>query len=228
MNKFHIISPCYNHQCYLDKCIDSIESQDYPKDLISMTIIDDNSKTPLKTKETSFCLKIIKNKERMYPAYNRYIEYSKVKDRDIVIFLDGDDWLTDEKCLSTINQIYQENKIHWSISNHKIYKNDRLKVLPSFVDLPLVIDKPKICHLRSGYGYVWNKMDIDWIKYQGNYIKWMTDWNENLFALKNYGPAYKINSSLSVYNQDTSKTRKENNNYREMINYFKEKTLDMN
>ena len=54
MNKFHIITPCYNHQLYLDRCIESIENQDYQKDLIKMTIIDDNSLIPLKTKETSF------------------------------------------------------------------------------------------------------------------------------------------------------------------------------
>ena len=220
MNKFHIITPCYNHQLYLDRCIESIENQDYPKDLIKMTIIDDNSLVPLKTKETSFVLKKIKNKKRMHPGYNRYIVYSNVDDNDLVVFLDGDDWLSDNKCLHTINKVYQNNKITWSISNHKIYKNKKTKIIPSFVNLPLVVDKPKICHLRCGYGYVWNKMEESWIKYNDNYIKWMTDWNENLFALKNYGQPYKIESSLSVYNQDTSKTRKENNDYKEMIKFF--------
>jgi glycosyltransferase involved in cell wall biosynthesis len=223
MNKFHIITPCYNHQEYLDKCIGSIESQDYPKELVSMTIIDDSSKFPLKTKETSFNLKIIRNNERMHPAYNRYLVYSKVKNDEIILFLDGDDWLSDNKCLSTISRIYKDNDINWAISNHKIYKNNKIKVIPSFVTLPLIIDKPKICHLRSGYGYVWNNMEEDWIKYKNNYIKWMTDWNENIYAIKNFGQPYKIESSLSVYNQDTSKTRKENKNYIEMINFFKNK-----
>ncbi len=220
MNKFHIITPCYNHQLYLDRCIESIENQDYPKDLIKMTIIDDNSLIPLKTKETSFNLKIIKNKIRMHPAYNRYIVYNNVNDNDIIVFLDGDDWLSDNKCLHTINNVYQNNKISWSISNHKIYKNKKTKIIPSYVDLPLLVGKPKICHLRCGYGYVWNKMEESWIKKNNKYIKWMTDWNENLFALKNYGQPFKIESSLSIYNQDTSKTRKENNDYKEMIKFF--------
>ncbi len=55
--KFHIITPCYNHQIYLDRCIKSVENQDYPKNLITMTVIDDNSEVPLKTDETSFYLK---------------------------------------------------------------------------------------------------------------------------------------------------------------------------
>tara|TARA_B100001093_G_C26593912_1_gene912802 strand:+ start:21 stop:698 length:678 start_codon:yes stop_codon:yes gene_type:complete len=223
LNKFHIISPCYNFQNYLDKCIESVELQEYPKDLITMTIIDDYSDIPLKTKEVTFSLKIIRNNERMHPAFNRFIVYSKCEDNEIIIFLDGDDWLSDCKCLSVLNNIYNENDIKWSISNHKVYKDQKLKVIPSFVNLPLESEKPKICHLRSGYGYVWNKINIDWIKYNNSFIKWMTDWNENIYAIKNFGQPYKINSSLCVYNQDSSKTRKENNNYKEMINFISNK-----
>ena len=66
-------------------------------------------------------------------------------------------------------------------------------------------------------------MNINWIRYQDNYVKWMTDWNENIFAIKNFGQPFKINSSLSIYNQDTTKTRKENKNYKEMINFLVKK-----
>lgn len=223
MNRFHIISPCFNHQEYLNKCIKSIEEQDYPKEKIIMTIVDDYSKVPLTTFENSFFIKKIRNKERMHPGFNRYLCIKETNDNDIIVFLDGDDWFSDSKCLKVLNQIYNENKIHWSISNHKIFKNDKLKIVPVNVNLPLEVDKPKICHLRAGYGYVWNKMDIDWLIFNNEYIKWMTDWNENLYALKNFGQPYKINSSLSVYNQDTSKTRKENKNFNEMIKFFKNK-----
>ena len=36
MNQFEIIIPVYNCQKYLDKCIESIELQDYPKELINI------------------------------------------------------------------------------------------------------------------------------------------------------------------------------------------------
>ena len=221
--KFHIITPCYNHQIYLDRCIKSVEDQDYPKNLITMTVIDDNSEVPLKTEETSFYLKKLVNQKRMFPAFNRYQVYSNCDDNVIIIFLDGDDWLNDSRCLSLINKIYNQNEICWTISNHKTFKNNRTKILPTFVTLPLEIDKPKICHLRSGYGYVWNKMDLDWLKFEEENIRWMSDWNENLFALKNFGQPYKIESSISTYNLDTSKTRNENNNFKDMINFFKNK-----
>jgi len=226
MNTFQIIIPVYKYQIFLDKCLESIECQDYPKNLIKAVVIDDFSPEPLKLIKTSFKVDLIRNKDRMYAGYNRYMQYSKSNDKDILIFLDGDDWLTDNKCLKIINKIYRENNIHWSISNHKLYKNEKLKIIPNTVNLPLLTDKPKICHLRCGYGYVWNKMNSDWIKINNNeYIKWMTDWNENLFALKNFGPPFKISCSLSVYNLDTTKTKNENKNYSDMISIFKNKMI---
>lgn len=223
MNNFEIIIPAYNCQTYLNKCLDSIEIQDYNLDSVNVTIIDDNSEPPLEANKYSFTFEIIRNSKRMHAGYNRFKKYTKCKDNDIIIFLDGDDWFIDNKCLKVINKIYQENKISWSISNHKAYRNNRLKVIPNFVNLPLELDKPKIVHLRCGYGYVWNKMTEDDIKVGNEYIKWMTDWNENLYAIKKYGQPYKINCSLVVYNLDTSKTKKENDNYNEMLNWFKNK-----
>lgn len=223
MNKFQIIIPCYNYQKYLNKCLESIENQEYSKDLIFVNIIDDNSEIPLKTEKFNFNIKLIKNTKRQFAAFNRYKIYSKTNDNDIIIFLDGDDWLVDSKVLKIINNVFINNKISWAISNHRTFKNGKNSILPTFVNLPLELEKPKICHLRCGYGYVWNKMDIEWLKMDNEYIKWMTDWNENLYALKNFGQPYKIESSLSVYNLDTNKTRNENNNYRSMIEWFKVK-----
>ena len=59
--------------------------QDYPKDCIKMTLIDDSSKYQLKTEETSFKIKKIRNLKRMYMAYNRFIAFSESNDNDIQI-----------------------------------------------------------------------------------------------------------------------------------------------
>lgn len=225
MNHFEIIIPVYKCQKYLDKCIESIELQDYPKELINITIIDDKSEPKLNIIKTSFNVDLIQNNKRMYAGYNRYLKYSKCNDNDIIIFLDGDDWFVDNKCLGIIDNVYRNNKIHWSISNHKIYKDNKVKVMPSFINLPLELDKPKICHLRCGYGYVWNNMTENYLDVDKSYIRWMSDWNENLYAIKNYGQPFKIDCSLVVYNLDTMKTKKENNNYNEMIVWFQNKYL---
>ena len=66
-------------------------------------------------------------------------------------------------------------------------------------------------------------MNESYLDVNKNYIRWMSDWNENLYAIKNYGQPFKINCSLVVYNLDTMKTKKENNNYKEMISWFQTK-----
>ena len=228
MNNFLIIIPCYilkqSDIKYLNYCLKSIEGQEYPKNLIKISIIDDNSIIPIKV-NTNLNYRLIRNEKRMYPAYNRYNQYKLCPDNDIIIFLDGDDWFIDTKCLKIIDNIYSNNDIKWSLSNHKTFKNGKLNFLPVNVKVPKEIDKPYICHLRCGYGYVWNKMDINWIKMDGNFIRWMSDWNEILYALNNYGQPFKINTSLIVYNLESNKTKNENNNYKNMINFFKSKLL---
>lgn len=223
MKKFNIIIPVYNHKEFLKKCLNSIEIQEYPKELIFVYIIDDNPNDKYNVPKHNFEIFYKKNKERMHPAFNRYSIYTKINDNDLILFLDGDDWLVDSKVLNLLNNIYSNNDICWSISNHKLFKNGNIRVKPYFVNSKLIIDKPCICHLRCGYGYIWNKMKIDWIIMNKKYIKWMSDWNENLFALKYHGQPFKINSSLCVYNLDTVKTKNENTNYNEMIVYFKNK-----
>jgi len=221
-HKFKFIIPVYNNQEYLDVCLESIKNQNYDIKLISIVVIDDFSDQEINTRNLDN-ITLIRNKKRMYPAYNRFIVYSKAEDNELLIFLDGDDWLTDKNNLNLINKIYSENDIKWSISNHKIFLNDKIKIKPCFVSNEINNTRPKICHLRIGYGYVWNNMPIEWIKKDNKYIKWMTDWNENLWAFNKYGKPFKINCCLSVYNMDTSKTRKENKNYDDMINYFNNK-----
>ena len=95
-----------------------------------------------------------------------------------------------------------------------------------YFDFHLMVDfKKKSKELYLDYIVKINNDKECWIKKDNKFIKWMTDWNENLYALKYFGLPYKINSCLCVYNQDTNKTRTENNNFKEMINFFKNKFI---
>ena len=65
MNKFQIIIPVFKYQEFLDKCIDSIINQEYPKDLIKIHIIDDFSDEPLKINCNELDINLIRNKEKI-------------------------------------------------------------------------------------------------------------------------------------------------------------------
>ena len=64
MKKFNIIIPVYNHKEFFKKCLNSIEKQEYPKELIFVYIIDDNP-----------------NDKYNVPKYNFEIFYKKFKER---------------------------------------------------------------------------------------------------------------------------------------------------
>ena len=101
--KFKIIVPSYNSEKWIDKTSSSIVSQNYKN--YDVTIIDDcstdvNQRNIIK----SYCekynstfnkWKFLLNKKRMFALYNIYngIYCSSCNKDDVVIILDGDDWL---------------------------------------------------------------------------------------------------------------------------------------
>lgn len=98
-----IITPVYNAQDYIGRCIESVITQDYRN--YTMYIIDDAStdKTLEVVHDTLSRLKfsgkveVIKNKENVGAVFN---QISTIKSRcspnDIVMLLDGDDWLVND------------------------------------------------------------------------------------------------------------------------------------
>ena len=50
--------------------------------------------------------KIINHKERRYQGFSRYIIYKNIPDEYILVFLDGHNWLYNEKVLEKINTQY--------------------------------------------------------------------------------------------------------------------------
>ena len=60
----------------------------------------------------TFDLKIIKNKKRLGPAYSRWIALQETKPEEIIIFLDGDDWLSYAEILDYLDICYQDKTIN--------------------------------------------------------------------------------------------------------------------
>ena len=111
MIKFKIVIPCYNCEKWIGTTIDSIAGQDYED--FECLIIDDISTD----KTTSVVMdKILDDKrfslrantEKKYALKNLYDGFAHLSqdDEDVLITVDGDDWLYDEKVLERLNQIY--------------------------------------------------------------------------------------------------------------------------
>jgi glycosyltransferase involved in cell wall biosynthesis len=114
-NKIVIVTPVYNADKYIKKCIESVKMQDY-NNYIQIVIDDcstDNTPKLLKKelKENSK-LKFIKNENRVGALANQIKAILSLDDETIVVLLDGDDCLEfNPDIFRYINNIYQDENI---------------------------------------------------------------------------------------------------------------------
>jgi glycosyltransferase involved in cell wall biosynthesis len=112
-----IITPFYNSEKYVQKMISSAASQNYTK--FKQYIFDDMStdnsvniiKDNIKASDDRF--EIITNKEKFYSCGNHWqcLQKEEIKDDDVCITLDGDDWFADEYVLDRVNCYYGDPNI---------------------------------------------------------------------------------------------------------------------
>jgi glycosyltransferase involved in cell wall biosynthesis len=114
-NKFRIITPSYNNADWAEYNIASVLNQTYTN--YEVIYIDDAS-----TDNTVELVKsmvqndprftIIEHTVNMGATYN-YMNYSTkdADDNDIIVMLDGDDWLFDENVLEKLNNFYSEHDV---------------------------------------------------------------------------------------------------------------------
>tara|TARA_R110000824_G_scaffold74491_4_gene189346 strand:- start:543 stop:1283 length:741 start_codon:yes stop_codon:yes gene_type:complete len=110
-NHFKIIIPLYNAHHWIRFCVKSVKEQDY--DNFQCIILDDLStdksaeiiKDEIKDDERFV---LIENTEKAFALKNIYdgICASTPQPEDIILTLDGDDWLPNAGVLKTLNDIY--------------------------------------------------------------------------------------------------------------------------
>ena len=119
-NKFKIIIPSYNNEKWIEYNIASILNQTYEN--YEVLYIDDNSSD--NTNKLVFDMVgknpnwyIIRNENNMrrgfnISPYNNHIQTFFKDNEDILVFIDGDDWLYDDDVLKNLNNFYN-NKDCW-------------------------------------------------------------------------------------------------------------------
>ena len=173
MNKFKIVVPMYNVEKWVKNTINTIKKQSYRN--FECVIIDDIStdssysvvKELIKDDDR---FELIKNTEKKFALRNIYegIEHLKPDVNDIVVTVDGDDWLYNYNVLEKVNQVYMQNNcfITYGIS---VYLDDLKKGLvmpngsepfpPQVVANSLFRDYRWVSsHLRTFKYGLWNKI----------------------------------------------------------------------
>lgn len=126
LKNFVFVVPSRNNELWCERNLVSMMTQQYP----SFRIIYINDASTDNTESMVLDLvkkynfekrfKLISNKKQMKMAYNRYIAGHMCQDDEIIVGVDGDDWLVHDQVLSMLNLAYQDPNV-WLTYGQMIY-----------------------------------------------------------------------------------------------------------
>jgi len=173
-----IVSCFWNVGEYITKCIDSVMNQEFKN--FEMYLVDDmsndNTIDIIKNKiKDDKRFKLIINTEKKYKLKNiddLLMDESLFDDEDIIVELDGDDWLENTNVLSLINNKYENNKNLWITNGSFVYSDGRFgfssKVNPETVRTDTFL----FSHLRTWKVHLWRNIEQkSFLDENGEYFK---------------------------------------------------------
>lgn len=172
-----IVTTLYNCENYIEKCLGSIIGQSFTdfKCYITNDLSTDNSIKLAKSMiEDDDRFIIINNKEKLYQPgnYDQVIRNnSDISDDEIIVEVDGDDWLPNSNVLTKVNEIYS-NKDIWITNGSFIYSNGNIGFSSKQkIDNNLRKNQMTCSHLRTWKAFLWRNIKQDDLKDE-NSVYW--------------------------------------------------------
>jgi len=179
-NKFIVIVPVYNSEIYIEKCLSSIISQNYNN--FNLVVMDDCSTdgtytilyNMLKHQQNAT---VYMNDVRMSSASGNIaaaIKLFSFGKEDIIVTVDGDDFLYNSNVLSYLNDVYQDTYIYMTYGQYIPMSKSYGKFCKPIVDTRTYRKSGQwvASHLRTFKNKLWHKIkDNDLRDKQGNYYK---------------------------------------------------------
>ena len=186
-NHFKIIIPLYNVEKWIKVCIRSVKAQSHKNfECILMDDISTDGTANIIKKEiendTRFTL--VTNTEKSYALKNIYdgIALSKPNDEDIIVTLDGDDWLANPNVLSTLSDRYNTSDCWITYGSYAEYPTSIRGKFARSIPESLIIKKQlrkqpwMSSHLRSFKYKLWRQIEKkDLLDEKGNFYKMTWD-----------------------------------------------------
>jgi glycosyltransferase involved in cell wall biosynthesis len=173
-----IVTTAYNCQDYIEKCIGSLMGQNFTdfKCYITDDLSTDNTVNVVKNMikgDDRFIL--IENKVKMYQPgnYDQVIrDNHDIDDNEIIVEVDGDDWLPDSKTLSRINEVYSNPDV-WIANGSFRYSNGTKGFSSKQENFDnLRGSRFTASHIRTWRAFLWRKINQEDLKDEnGNYWK---------------------------------------------------------
>tara|TARA_B100000085_G_scaffold283356_1_gene313839 strand:- start:7492 stop:9117 length:1626 start_codon:yes stop_codon:yes gene_type:complete len=166
---FKIIIPVYNSEGWINKCLESVKNQNYSN--FECIVCDDMSTdgTWQNIEKLNLDNRFIrvKNVEKKYALknINDGIEILKPSKQDVILVLDGDDWLSTPGVLSEINNIYNEKECWMTYGSFIRFPDgvvgEEATAYPESVvkDNSFRTDLWRASHLKTFKYFLWNNID---------------------------------------------------------------------
>jgi glycosyltransferase involved in cell wall biosynthesis len=178
-----ILTGFYNAEKYVERSISSIMSQSF-KDFtcyITHDMSTDNSVNLIKEliKDDKRFILVEDYDKKLYQAgnFDRTIRHNKnISDDEVLIEVDGDDWLPDSKVFQRINDVYSNPNI-WIANGSFRYSNGQTGFSSPQQDfLNLRKSRFTASHIRTWRAFLWRKIKEEDLKDEnGNYWQWSGD-----------------------------------------------------
>jgi glycosyltransferase involved in cell wall biosynthesis len=173
-----IVSCFWNVENYIEKCLKSVMSQNLNN--FKMYLIDDVSTDTTVDKINSLIegdnrFILIQNSEKKFKLKNLddlLMNENLFDDEDIIIELDGDDWLENDNVLSLINGKYNNNKNLWITNGSFVYSDGRFGFSSKVNTDTVRTDTFLFSHLRTWKVHLWRNIEQkSFLDENGGYFK---------------------------------------------------------
>lgn len=175
-NKFIILVTVHNSKEWIGKCLDSVISQDYKN--YRLLIVDDHSTDGTWDIVSRYNACIIRNDTNMvHSLINAYTGMRAFffDPEDIIVHLDGDDWLADDKVFSYLNEVYQED-VWLTYGQFEPVSGSYHNFCKSFSDIGVTSQTYRssgiwtTSHLKTFRKRLWDRIKIRDFKRNGKWI----------------------------------------------------------
>jgi glycosyltransferase involved in cell wall biosynthesis len=175
-----IIIPSYNNEDWYAFNLDSVLHQKYKN--YRVIYLDDASTDGTGSLVSQYLLEndpehrvtLIQNIERRGALANIYRGVWMCEPSDIVVTVDGDDWLSNDEVLETLNKVYADPAIWMTYGQHTSFPEGSgfiAKEIPHWVIESNSFRYYDWCatHLRTFYAGLFQKIDKEDLLYEGNF-----------------------------------------------------------
>jgi|13_taG_2_1085334.scaffolds.fasta_scaffold13437_2 glycosyltransferase involved in cell wall biosynthesis len=181
--KLKILTGFYNAETYIERCLTTIKYQSY-KDFICYITHDlstDNSKKIVEEfiKGDDRFVLMEDHDKKLYQTgnFDKTIRNNPdIEDNDVLIEVDGDDFLPDDKVFERVAKLYEDNDV-WITNGSFMYSNGTVgfsQQQEGFDNLRNV--RWTGTHLRTWRAFLWRAIKEEDLKdEEGNYWQWSGD-----------------------------------------------------